>query len=184
MKMTVARGNILRRLIEKLIELDNEWLKEMTNPKQLKIHKNLSRFLNRMVATLTVFGNLAVIVLAASPRFYKEDGPMQNGNVTAKAKHVHVFSARMPLDDDEHYVIVFIMHTIAGYCSLYGHFGNDFIVLAFMIFCIQQLRILSDQIYRFRETALMRIDGEQIDLDAAIILEIKRCIRKHQTLIR
>lgn len=184
MKMNVARGNIFRNVTQRLAELGNEWLKGTTNSKQLEIQQNIIRNLNRMIRALTAFGNLAVIVLVVASKFRNEDSSVQYGNATVKSKHTHVFSAWIPLDENKHQSIIFIMHIIAGYCAYFGHFGNDFIVLAFMIFCIQQLRILSDQICRFRETALMRLDGEHMDLDVAMILEIKRCIRRHQNLIQ
>lgn len=184
MKMNVSRSNMFRNVTQNLTELENKSLRDATNPKQIQLYHNLVGYLNTMIRVLLVLGNVTVLVLVVAPRFQKEDYTVHDGNVTVKGKHSHVFSAWIPLDGDKHYSVIYIMHVVAGYCAFFGHFGNDFIVLAFMIFCIQQFRMLRDKIYRFRETALMIIDGGDIELDAAIMLEIGRCIRKHQTLIR
>lgn len=182
-KMRVSRGRIFKNITQDLAELENKSLKQSTHPKQTQLHHNLVGYLNTITKAFLIFGNLTILLLVISPKFYKESDLMEYQNFTLKTKHTYVFRAWIPLNDDKHSSIIYMTHVVAAYCAFFAHASSDFIIVAFMIFCIQQLRILRDKIYRFRETALTNTD-KSIDLDVAMVVEIRQWIEDHQTLIQ
>ncbi|KAI7815349.1 Odorant receptor Or29 [Rhyzopertha dominica] len=184
-KMSISRGYIFSKLTKKLLELERKSLKEATHQKQIEIHHSLVRYLNIIARVFLVLGNLAMLLLVVSPRLKQENEYAQySGNVTVKRKYTYVYSAWIPLDEDKYYSVIYGINVVAGYFAFFIHTSADLSIIAFMIFCIQQLRILRDEIYRFRETAMARVSEGNSDLDTAMLQEIKRCIRKHQVLIK
>lgn len=184
-KMGISRSDTFKNITQNLIKLERKSLKEASHKKQKEIHRSLVRYLNILTSLFVVLGNLAMFLLVITPKFQQESDYVQyDGNVTAKGKYTHVFSAWIPLDEDKYYSAIYAINVVAGYCALFIHTGADLSIIAFMIFCIQQLRILRDEIYRFRETALARVGERGSDLDVAMLQEIKRCIKKHQVLIK